>query len=133
MSSDGTLLAAYDGAGDALIWNAQTGDLKHKVPLPASTSSAYLRFSPDGTLVAISLFPGLSPKLIVIDVVTGTIVANVSQEGSGDIHWSTDSKSFDVVYDRRGIREDRDNAGAVSMFNLFPSIRTWRVAEIRTR
>jgi WD40 repeat protein len=133
VSSDETLMAAYDSAGDALIWNAQTGELKHKVPLPTSTSSVHLRFSPDGKLLAISLLPGLSPKLVVIDVVAGTIVANVSQDDSGDIHWSADSKSFDVVYDRRGIREERDNAGTVSMFNLFPSIRTWKVADIRTR
>jgi WD40 repeat protein len=130
LSADASLLAAYDSAGDALLWDTLTGKLKHKVALPPS-SSAHLRFSPDGKLLALSLFPGLSPKLIVIDVPTGAIVVTVPQESSGDIHWSADSQSFDVIYDKRGIREDSDKAGRQVLYNLFPSVRTWKVADIR--
>ena len=133
LSADGSLLAAYDSAGDALLWDTATGKLKHKVPLPASTSSAHLRFSPDGKLLAISLFPGLSPKLIVIDTAAGAAIATVSQESSGDIHWSADSESFDVIYDRRGISENTDKTGLRSMCNLFPLVRTWKIADLRTR
>ena len=97
------------------------------------SSSAHLRFSPDGKLLALSLFPGLSPKLIVIDVPAGTIAATAVQETSGDIHWSADSKSFDVIYDHRGIREEMDKTGRPSMYNLFPLIRTWKVADIGKR
>ena len=130
LSADGSLMAAYDTAGDALLWDTLTGKLKHKVALPPGSWGTHLRFSPDGKLLALSLFPGLSPKLILIDVPAGTIVAKVPQEGTGDIHWSADGKSFDVIYDRRGIREDRDRAGAPVMYNLYPSFRTWMVADI---
>jgi hypothetical protein len=133
LSGDGSLLATYDSAGDALLWSTLTGKLKHKVALPRSSSSVHLRFSPDGKLLALSLFPGVSPKLIVIDVPTGAILATVPQESSGDIHWSADSKAFDVIYDRRGILEKRSKAGRQVMYNLYPSIRTWKVAEFRKR
>jgi WD40 repeat protein len=133
LSADGSLLAAYDSAGDALLWETRTGKLKHKVPLPRDAPEAHLRFSPDGKLLALSLFPGLSPKLIVIDVAAGAVIATVSQESSGGIHWSADSKSFDVIYDHRGISEKRDKDGRPVMFNLYPSVRTWKVADIRKR
>jgi WD40 repeat protein len=130
LSADGSLLAAYDTAGGALLWDTLTGKLKHKVALPPGSWGTHLRFSPDGKLLALSLFPGPSPKLILIDVAAGTIVARVSQEGTGDIHWSADGKSFDVTYDRRSIREDRDRAGGAVMYNLYPSVQTWKVADI---
>jgi hypothetical protein len=130
LSADGSLLAVYDTAGDALLWDTQTGKLKRKLTLPGGSWSSYLRFSPDGRLLAISLFPGLSPKLIVIDVPSGAIVATVRQEGSGDIHWSADGKSFDVLYDRRGVREEQDKGGRQVMYNLYPSVRTWKVADL---
>jgi hypothetical protein len=81
--------------------------------------------------LALSLFPGVSAKLIVIDMPAGTIAATVQQETSGDMHWSADSKSFDVIYDHRGIREEQDKAGRQMMYNLYPTVRTWKVAEIR--
>jgi WD40 repeat protein len=133
LSADGSLLAVYDSAGDALLWDTRTGKLKHKVPLPRDAPGAHLRFSPDGKLLALSLFPGLSPKLIVIDVAAGAVVAAVSQESSGDIHWSADSKSFDVIYDHRGLREERDKAGRHVLYNLYPLIQTYNVADIRKR
>jgi WD40 repeat protein len=131
LSPDGTLLAVYDSAGDVLLWDTMTGKVKHKLALPRSSSSVHLRFSPDGTLLALSLFPGAVPKLVVIDVTTGAIVATLPQESSGDIHWSADSKSFDVIYDKRGIREESDKAGGQVLYNLYPSVRTWKVADIR--
>ena len=91
----------------------------------------HLRFSPDGKLLALSLFPGVAAKLIVIGVPAGTIVATAEQESSGDLHWSADSTSFDVIYDRRGIREARDKAGREVMYNLYPSIRTWKIGAMR--
>src|SRR5262249_48174278 len=121
LSADGSLLAAYDTAGDALLWDTLTGRLKPKVALPTGSWCTRLRSAPDGKLLALSLFPGLSRKLILIDVASGTVVARASQEGTGDIHWSADGKSFDVIYDRRGIREDRDRAGGPVMYNLYPS------------
>jgi hypothetical protein len=133
LSADGSLLAAYDSAGDALLWDTLTGKLKHKVPLPGGSSSTYLRFSPNGKLLALSLLAGLSPKLIVIDVSAGGIVATVPQESSGDIHWSADSTSFDVIYDHRGIREEQDKAGRQVLYNMYPSVRTWKVADIRNQ
>jgi WD40 repeat protein len=133
LSADGSLLAAYDTAGDVLLWDMLTGKLKHKVALPPSSWGTHLRFSPDGKLLALSLFPGPSPKLILIDVAAGTIVARVAQESSGDIHWSADSKSFDVIYDHRGIREEQDKAGRQAMYNLYPTVRTFQVADIRKR
>ena len=99
----------------------------YRVSLPRSSSSIHLRFSPDGKLLALSLFPGVSPKLIVIDVPSGAIVATVPQESSGDIHWSADSKSFDVIYDNRGV------AGRQVLYNLYPSVRTWKIADLSNR
>src|SRR5262249_48547838 len=107
--------------------------LKDKVPVPRDAPGAHLRFSPDGKLLALSLFPGVSPKLIVIEVAAAAVVATVSQQSSGDIHWAADSKSFDVVYDRRGISEQRDKDGRPVMFNLFPTVRTWMVADLRKK
>lgn len=136
LSPDGSLLAAYDSAGEALLWDTVTGKLKHKVTLPRDASGAHLRFSPDGKLLALSLFPGLSPKLIVIDVAAGAVVATAPQESSGDMHWAADSKSFDVIYDHRGISDGgindvRDKDGRRVLFNLFPTVRAWKVADIR--
>jgi WD40 repeat protein len=130
LSADGSLLAAYDTAGDALLWDTLTGKLKHKVALPPASWGTHLRFSPDGKLLALSLFPGPSPKLILIDVAAGTIVARVAQESSGDIRWSADGKSFDVIYDSRGIREDPDQAGGPVTYNLYPLLRIFKVADI---
>jgi hypothetical protein len=130
LSVDGSLLAAYDSAGEALLWDALTGRLKHRISLPRDAPGAHLRFSPDGKLLALSLFPGLSPKLFVIDVVAGAVVASAPHESSGDIHWAADSKSFDVIYDHRGIREDQDKAGHHVMYNLYPSVRRWKVADL---
>ncbi|MBS0263086.1 MAG: WD40 repeat domain-containing protein [Planctomycetes bacterium] len=132
LSLDSSLLAVYDSAGDALVWDTQAGLLKFKVPLPSDASTAHLRFSPDGNLLAISLFPGLSARLFVIDVTTGTVVGTVSQESSGDIHWLPDSQSFDVIYDHRGIREEHDPSGRVVLYNLYPAVRRWKVADFRS-
>jgi hypothetical protein len=130
LSADGTLLAAYDSAGGVLLWDTLTGKLKLKVLLPRS-ASAHLRFCPDGKLLVLSLFPGLSATLVVIDVPTGAIVASVPQESSGDIHWSADNLSFGVIPDKRGIREEQDGAGRHVLHNLYSLIRTWKVADIR--
>lgn len=130
LSADGSLLAAYDSAGDAMLWDTETGKLKHKVRVPSGSSSTYARFSPNGKLLALSLFLA-SPKLIVIDTAVGAIVATAPQESSGDIHWSADGKSFDVIYDHRGIREEQDKAGRRAMYNLYPSVRTWKIDDIR--
>jgi hypothetical protein len=116
-----------------LLWDTLTGKLKHKVPLPRRSSSAHLQFSPDGKLLALSLFSGPSPKPIMIDLPAGAIVATAPQESSGDIHWSADGKSFDVIYDKRGIREEMDKTGRQPMYNLYPSIRIWKVADVRNR
>jgi hypothetical protein len=131
LSADGLLLAVYDSAGEALVWDTQTGKLKHKIPVPHDAPGAHLRFSPDGKLLALSLFPGISPKLILIDVAAGAVVATAAQETSGDMHWAADSKSFDVIYDHRGISEQPDKDGRPMMFNLFPTVRTWKVADLR--
>jgi len=132
LSADGSLLAACDSEGDALLWDTLTGKLKHKLSLPRLAGRAHLRFSPDGKLLAFSLFSLSRPssKLVVIDVADGAIVATVSQEESsgdtsGDIHWSADSKSFDVISDLRGI------AGHQVLYNMYPSVRTWKIDDIR--
>jgi len=131
LSGGGSLLAVYDSAGQALLWDTETGKLKHKIPVPHDAPGAHLRFSPDGKLMALSLFPGISPKLILIDVAAGAVVATVPHETSGDMHWAADSKSFDVIYDHRGISEQADKDGRPVMFNLFPTVRTWKVADLR--
>jgi WD40 repeat protein len=131
LSADGSLLAVYDSAGQALLWDTETGKLKHKILVPRDAPGAHLRFSPNGKLLALSLFPGISPKLILIDVAAGAVLATVPQETSGDMHWAADSKTFDVIYDQRGISEQPDKDGRPVMFNLFPTIRTWKVADLR--
>jgi WD40 repeat protein len=132
-SPDGTLLAVVGISGEALVWDTESGQLRHQVPLGQSTSSVQLRFSPDGKFLAVSLFPGFNAKLFVIDVATGAIVATVKQETSGSIHWAADSQSFDVLYDHRGILEAKDKAGRQVMYNMFPVVRTFNVAEIRKK
>lgn len=132
LSADGSLLAACDSAGDALLWDTRTGQLKHKIAVGHLHGGAHLRFSPDGKLLALSVFSGPSPKLILIDVANGAIMATGPQEESfgdtsGDIHWSADSKSFDVISDLRGI------AGSEVLYNMYPSVGTWKVSDLRQR
>jgi hypothetical protein len=72
----------------------------------------------------------VSPKQILIDVAAGTIVAKEPQESSGDIHLVGGRQVTDVIYDRRRIHEDRDQAGRPVLHDLYPSVRTWKVADI---
>jgi hypothetical protein len=130
-SPDGSLLAVVGISGEALVWDTESGQLRHQVPLGQSTSSVHLCFSPDGKFLAISLFPGFNAKLVVIDVATGKIVATLKQETSGSIHWAADSQSFDVLYDHRGILEAKDKAGRHVMYNRFPEVKTFKMEEIR--
>ena len=132
LSADGTLLAVYDSAGHALLWDTLTGKLKHKVRLPVDKSLSRLRFSPDGKLLALTLFSGVSPKLIVIDVLAGAVAATESDAAgeSGYIHWSADSQSFELICDKRGLHVEEDKAGAEVLYNQYPTVRTWKVADI---
>ena len=82
--------------------------------------------------------PDPRPRKPRFDVPAGAIVATVPQgessgDSSGDIHWSADSKSFDVISDVRGITEKLDKAGRQVLYNMYPSVRTWKVADIRNR
>ncbi len=129
-SADGKTLAVYDSAGEILLWDTQTGELKHTIS-KLYHSMEYLRFSPDGKLLAFSTLRPGSAMLLLIDVASGTVVGSRPQKIPGNIHWSRDSKSLDVIATGNSIAERPGAAGGLAVFNVFPSVETFRVADFR--
>jgi WD40 repeat protein len=116
LSDDGTRLAVYDGIGEVMIWDAATGELKHRVRM-AGDSAAHLRFSPDGKWLAVSRIN----KAQVIDVASGAITAMFPQTLPGQIHWANDGQSFDVIT----FGSLTENLG--ELLNAFPAVKNWKV------
>jgi WD40 repeat protein len=131
-SPDGNDLAVFDSAGDILLWDTKTGELKHTVP-QRYHSMVHLRFSPDGKLLAFSSFRIGSPKLSLVDVATGTVVGTLPHTTSDAVHWAADGKSFDVIETGNSIAERRDGAGGLAVFNVFPSVQTFKVEDFRKK
>jgi WD40 repeat protein len=129
-SPDGSRLAAFDSAGELLIWDATNGELKHRIAMKES-SPGDLRFSPDGKLLAISLIQ----KTRVIDVAGGTLVAAIPQETPGLIRWTPDSQAFDVISNVivGSISERQNAAGQTIVYNVFPTLKRWNLEEFRKK
>lgn len=131
-SAEGKTLAVYDSAGEILLWDTQTGDLKHKIS-KLYHSMEYLRFSPDGKLLAFSTLRPGSAMLLMIDVESGTVVGSLPQKIPGNIHWSRDSKSLEVIATGNSIAERSGTAGSRAVFNVFPSIETFQLNDFRKK
>lgn len=131
-SADGKTLAVYDSAGDILLWDSQTGELKHKIS-QLYHSMEYLRFSPDGKLLAFSTLRPGSAMLLMIDVESGTVVGSLPQKIPGNIHWSRDSKLLEVIATGNSIAERPGAAGGRAVFNVFPSVETFKVDDFRKK
>jgi hypothetical protein len=131
-SPDGTRLAVFDAAGEILLWDTATGELKHKVS-KVYHAMEYLRFSPDGKLLAYSSLHLGFPKLFLIDVASGTVVGSLPQKNPGIIHWSRDGKSVEVIATGNSIAERPGVAGGLAVYNVFPSVETFRVVDFRKK
>lgn len=129
-SADGKTLAVYDSAGEILLWDTEAGELKHKIS-KLYHSMEYLRFSPDGKLLAFSTLRPGSAMLLLIDVESGTVVGSLPQKIPGNIHWSRDSKSLEVIATGNSIAERPGAAGGLAVFNVFPSVEAFRVGDFR--
>ena len=127
-SPDGNSLAAYDSAGELLIWNTITGELKRRVHLP-NDAPGYLRFSHDSKLIAVSLLKGTS----IIDVESGAFVARLRDQISGEIRWASDDKSFTLSRNVGAgtITERADKNGNLAVFNIFPAVQTHKLADLK--
>ncbi|MDB5387258.1 MAG: protein kinase [Planctomycetaceae bacterium] len=133
-SPDGKCLAAFDGVGEVLIWDTMTGDLKHKLPRMSTTSSSTLRFSPDSKLLAFTLLP-FTAKTVLFELETGATLAHDSESSYGDIHWSADGKSFDVISNvaTRSLTEVEDSSGRLVLYSTYPAVRSWKVEDFRVK
>ena len=69
----------------------------------------------------------------VIEVTTGTVVGTLPSTSSGAVHWGADGKSFDVIETGNSIAEKRDGAGGLAVFNVFPSVQTFKVEDFRKK
>jgi len=126
-SPDGKCLAAFDsGGGDVLIWDTASGELKHRVH-PRGNHAAYLRFSPDSKLLAVSLIN----KFSIIEVASGTIVGTVPQDIPAQIYWAEDGKSFDVVTTMT-MTEKAGKEGQ-EVFDVFPGVKHWKLTDVEKK
>jgi WD40 repeat protein len=125
-SADGKRLAVFDAAGEILLWDTGIGALKHKIS-KVYHSMEYLRFSPDGKLLAYSSLHLGSPKLFLIDVESGMVIGSLPQKNAGNIHWSRDGKSIEVIATGNSIAERPGVGGGLAVYNVFPLVETFKV------
>lgn len=131
-SPDGKRLAVFDAAGEILLWDTGTGELKHKIS-KVYRSMASLRFSPDGKLLAYGSLHLGSPKLFMIDVESGTVIGSLPQKNAGNIHWSRDAKVVEVIATGNSIAEQPGAAGGLAVYNVFPSVEKFQVGDFRKK
>ena len=112
-------LAVFDSEGEVLIWDAVSGELKHRLPLPGNLG-ATLRFAPSGKQLAVSD----GRKLSVIDLTTGSIVATIPQfVRSIMIQWSSDSQTITSV--RQPYLHEKDDPD--SPYNVVPIVEHFKI------
>lgn len=123
-SPDASRLAVFESAGDLMIWDTASGELKRRVHVKEETTR-YLRFSPDGKLIAISLIG----KTSVFDAASGAMVAKFPQESPGYVRWAADSRSLEIVSNVAsvGLSEGKDEAGQEILYNMFPAVTEWKL------
>ncbi len=126
-SPDGSRFAAFDSAGELLIWDAASGELKQRVAMKEN-SPGDLRFSPDGKLVAISFIQ----RTRVVEVGSGVVVATIPQEVPGIIRWTADSAMLEAISNVLvGSISEREEAGRRGVYNVMPTIKRWSMEEFR--
>lgn len=119
LSPTDNYLAVFDSEGELLIWDAATGELKHRRPLPGNLGAA-LRISPSGKRLAVSDGKNLS----IVDLTTGSIVATIPQfVRSIMIQWSPDSQTVTSVR-QPYMHESDDPAGP---YNVLPTVENFKI------
>jgi Tol biopolymer transport system component len=89
--------------------------------------------SPDGKFVAYSSLHQGSPKLFMIDVESGTVIGSLPQKNAGNIRWSRDGKSIEVIATGSSIAERPGASGGLAVYNVFPLVETFKVGEFRKK
>lgn len=84
-SPDGVLIATGNVNENVYVWNVNTGELVHTLPVPYHTVNS-ISFSPDGKLLAVSALETFSSNygIMIWDVDTGELI---NQFPSGDYGW----------------------------------------------
>ena len=119
LSPTDNYLAVFDSEGEVLIWDAVSGELKHRLPLPGNLGAA-MRISPSGKQLAVSD----GRKLSIVDLKTGSIVATIPQfVRSVMIQWSPDSQTITSVR-QPYLHETDDPAGP---YNVIPSAEHFKI------
>ena len=103
-SADGKRLAVFDAAGEILLWDTGTGELKHKIS-KVYHSMEYLPIFSRRQVARVSRIASGISQLFMIDVESGTIVSSLPQKNAGNIHWSRDGKSVEVIATGNSIAE----------------------------
>jgi WD40 repeat protein len=123
-SPDATQLAAFDSAGELLLWNVATGDLLRRIHLKGD-APADLRFSPDGKRLAISFIN----KTYAINVASGAIIATFPQQIPGIIRWSPNNQSLDLISNINSVTL----SGNETLYNDFPAIKRWKIDDFQKK
>lgn len=118
ISPDENHLAVFDGVGAVLIWDAATGELKHRIDAVRHESfSTVLRFSPDGKFLAVDSVQ----RVLVIDVSKGELATTFPQSVAGDFRWSPDGETLTVITRH----QYGDGDSMAPLCNIFPSVHEW--------
>ena len=89
--------------------------------------------TPDGKSLAYSSLHQGSPKLFMIDLECGTVIGSLPHKNAGNIHWSRDGKSIEVIATGNSIAERPGAAGGLAVYNVFPSVETFKVGDFRKK
>lgn len=119
LSPTDNYLAVFDSEGEVLIWEAVSGELKYRLPLPGNSGTA-MRIAPSGKWLAVSDGRNLS----IVDLTTGTIVATIPQMvRSVMIQWSPDSQTITAVR-QPFLHETHD---PTSPYNVIPIVEHFKI------
>jgi len=104
--------------GDLLVWEADTGRLAY---MHAGLGVGCLKFSPDGTLLAVAVESGMSGSdITVYDAATGRVQGEIKPRWLPTptvVQWSADGKVLTVV--------SACPSGTEGGRNIYPSVREW--------
>jgi WD40 repeat protein len=94
---DGSLVAVGNGDGEVVLWDVEAGKARD-VEFANTGSVGYVRFSPDGTMLAISTLDSENPDagVYVWDVRSGRQVTRIADAypAIGSVAWRPDGKAL---------------------------------------
>jgi WD40 repeat protein len=112
LSGDGNTVASGDTNGSVLLWDVQTGTIKHRFSHPRRLVTS-VAFSPDGRTLAVGLHP--ADAVILRDVATGKVLRLIATDCSPSrVAFSPDGTTLAV-----GL--------GVNLTYLFFDVKTWKI------